>query len=146
MEDLRAKNITNEDQEEKKCAWPRCQVQSKMIVNIPVLKQTPEGVIPLKDVTAPFGLCQYHAFLASSGLSQAIQDKDNKNKYAIFAPFDQIGVTEGVIAAMVLSGQFENLLTAKNKNTKRMDMLDRKAEEIARQNETKSINPKPEAS
>lgn len=127
-EDLKNKN-TNKIMEKLKdaeCAWPGCNKKQFMIMNLPLMMQTPQGPVPVgpdgnpgkpgdKPSTAiPAPFCMYHFGIPAAGYCMAFKDPKDSNKFQIIVPMDMVGIAEAVISGMIFSGQMEELMKAKD--------------------------------
>lgn len=126
------------------CAWPGCKEKNMTHVALPVLKETPNGMVPseeMKDMQVPIPLCNYHFGISQAGLCGVVQNPNVKGSFGFVAPVDAVNVSEAVINSMVFSGKLKTLIDLKSESDKKLKDMEK---ELEKKNEHEPNNKKPE--
>ena len=115
------KNKKSDQLKRAKCIWPQCEKHSMMSVTLPVMEQTPNGVVEPKNndkdhkLGVPVPMCDYHFIIAQSGMCAVVKNPDKDGEFGFIAPVDMIRASESVFNAMAFTGQLKKLIEAREK-------------------------------
>lgn len=131
-----------EQMKNAKCAWPGCKKKQFMQMSLPVMVQTPQGLVPAgpdgkpadpKDgnhIAMPVPFCDYHFGIPGAGLCAVMQAPDKPGQYQLYAPVDMVQVAEAVVSGMIFSGQLEELMKGRKEQQEKMaKMMEEKKHE-----------------
>ena len=99
-----------------------CGKKQMMTVSLHIVHQTESGKLEgggSKDesIQIPVPFCDYHSFIAMSGVFAVKTDVDMKESQLV-GPFDMIHIAEAVVNSMAMTGKIQEIFETKEKTEK----------------------------
>lgn len=94
------------------CSWPNCGKPMNMMVNVVTLVKHNATIEQVKGKVVPTTLCNFHAFIAHTGMLGALQTDDPK-RFTMQGPIEEVNIAEITITAMLMTGRVEEILQVK---------------------------------
>jgi len=94
------------DKVKLKCLYPHCKKDSTKWLDLPIIQEHEGGRKVKTDQYKRVTFCDYHFYVAGSGLFAVMPKTRDHGKFFIVGPFENVLIAESVVAAreMILKG------------------------------------------
>jgi len=97
---LKLKNLVKREKKlEEKCNYPKCNGNVKKWLDLPILQRHEGDRLVKTEQYKRCYFCDYHFYVAASGLFGAIPKSGRDGGFSLIGPFEEVLVSECVMAA-----------------------------------------------